>query len=448
MRAAWLLLGKDLRVLARSHGLLAALIVYPLAIALIVALVVRYAGDRPRIALVDEDGLPSEIVVGDVAFDVQRVFDRAAEDVELVRLSRAEAKRQLANGDVLGVVVIPAGFERRIRGMTTSPTVVLETTAGGLSSRIVEKVQALVYAVNRELQDAYIQANLEYVDLLLGGGSGSFLGSEFDIMGLAEAERRLEPLTRHPDPQVAREAAQLLRFVRQAALAIENVDTALEATARPVELERSEVEGRALLLGSTVQGYGIALTLGFIALLLAAAGIASERDENVIGRLIRGPIGPSALVGEKLSFVAIVGGAIGLVLTIVFGLVVEIGNLPGGEPWGRLPLIVLGLGLGGAAFGAVGALIGTLAREARAATLVAFLVALPIMMIGLIPRSIVPVAGWISDAFPFVHAARLFAAALGEAEPALDVIREAGWLLGLGLLYAAAARLSVRRLLA
>lgn len=448
MRAARLLLGKDLRILVRSRGLLVALVVYPLAIAVIVALVVRYAGDRPRIALVDEDGLPAQIVVGDVSFDVGRVFDRAAQDVDLVRLDRREALRELANGDVLGVVVIPAGFETRITGMATSPTVVLETTAGGLSNRIVEKVQALVYAVNRELQDAYIAANLEYVNLLREGGSGSFLGNEFDIIGLDEAARRLEPLTRSPDPEVARKAKELLTFVKEASLALGSVNTALQATAHPVELERSEVQGRALLLGSTVQAYGIALTLGFVALLLAAAGLAAERDENVIGRLIRRPVSRSALVGEKMAFVAVVAGAIGFVLAVVFGLVVEIGNLPGGEPWARLPIIAVGLVLGGASFGAVGALIGALSREARAATLVAFLVALPVMLIGLVPRSVVPVAGWLSEAFPFAHAARLFSAVLGDTDPAIPVLREAGWLIGLGLVYAALARLSVKRLLA
>lgn len=447
MRAARLLLRKDLRVLVRSRALLVALVVYPLVIAVIVALVVRYAADRPRIALVDEDGLPGEIVVGDATFDVQRLLDRAAEDVELVPLPRDEAQRRLANGDILGIVVVPSGFERRIRGMIESPTLVLEVAEGGLSNRVVEKVQALVFAVNRELQDAYIEANLRYVDLLLNGGPGSFLGNDFEVIGLGEAAKRLEPLTRHADPEIAQEATELLTFVRQATLAIENVDAALEATAHPVELERSEVEGRALLLGSTVQAYAITLTLGFVSLLLAAAGIAAERDENVIGRLIRRPVSRSALVGEKLGFVALVGGAIGLVLAVVFGLVVEIGDLPGGEPWARLPLIVLGLLLGGAAFGAVGVLVGVIAREARAATLVAFLVALPMMLLGLVPRSVVDAAGWISDAFPFVHAARLFSAALGSADPALPVLREAGWLIGLTLLYGAAARLSVRRLL-
>ena len=114
-----------------------------------------------------------------------------------------------------------------------------------------------------------------------------------------------------------------------------------------------------------MQAYALALTLGFIGLIVAAAGIAGERDENVFGRLTRGLVRLWELVGEKIAFVAVVGGAIGLLLAVVFGLVVEFGNVAGGEPWGRLPLVVIGLVLGAAAFGALGVLIGSLAREAR-----------------------------------------------------------------------------------
>ncbi len=448
MRKAALLLRKDLRVLGRSRGLLLALVLYPLAIAVIVALVVRYAGDRPRLALVDEDGLPAAIEVGDVRFDVDRVFRRAAEDVELVRLPRDEAERQLASGQVLGIVVVPAGFQRQVRGMIESPKLVLRTTEGGFGTRIVEKAQALVYAINRQLQRAYIDANLAYVDLLLKGGHGSFLGNEFDVMGLEEAGRRLEALARSPDPEVAREAAELRTFVRQANLALANVDDSLIATANPIELVQERSGGRALLLGTTVQAYGIVLTLGFVALLLAAAGIASERDENVIGRLVRGPVRVSELVGEKTAFVALVAGAIGFVLAVAFGLAVELGDEAGGEPWQRLPLVALGLLLAGAAFGALGVLVGALAREARAATLVAFLAALPIMLVGIVPRGIVPAAGWFSDAFPFIHGARLLSAVLGARDPAGAIGREAGWLVGLAAAYGVAARLAVRRLLA
>ena len=53
MRTVALLLRKDARVLARSRALVAAFLVYPLLIAVLVGLVVRFAGDRPRVALVD-----------------------------------------------------------------------------------------------------------------------------------------------------------------------------------------------------------------------------------------------------------------------------------------------------------------------------------------------------------------------------------------------------------
>ena len=70
MRAVGLLLRKDLLVLARSRVLLSALVAYPLAIALLVGLVAGYADAKPRVALVDEDGLPRIVEVGGKRFDV------------------------------------------------------------------------------------------------------------------------------------------------------------------------------------------------------------------------------------------------------------------------------------------------------------------------------------------------------------------------------------------
>jgi ABC-2 family transporter protein len=446
LRSVRLLLAKDLRIFGRSPGIVAALVLYPLIVAVIVGLVVRYAGDRPRIALVDEDGLPAVLDIGGQSFDVQQIFDRAAEDVELVRLTREEAERRLASGDVLGIVEIPEGFERDLRGMVRQPEVKLRTTESAIATRVVEKVQALVYVVNLQLQRAYIEANLQYVNLLKDGGSGSFLGDDFDVIGLAEAARRLDRLAENPDPEVQAEAKDLANFVRQARLALESTDDSLRATANPIQLEREESGGRALILSADVQAYALALTLGFIGLIVAAAGIAGERDENVFGRLTRGLVRLWELVGEKIAFVAVVGGAIGLLLAVVFGLVVELGNAAGGEPWGRLPLVLVGVVLGAAAFGALGVLIGALAREARAATLVAFLVALPIVLLGLVPSSIVPAAGGISQALPFAHTANLLSAALADADPAVTVLREMGWLLGLGAVFAVLARVAVRRL--
>ena len=118
----------------------------------------------------------------------------------------------------------------------------------------------------------------------------------------------------------------------------------------------------------------------------------------------------------------------------------------GGEPWSRFPILLVGIALAGAAVGALGTLLGALAREARTASLVAVLVVLPVVCLGLVPSEIVAAAGWISDALPFVHAVRFFGSALYDRSPWDRLLREAAWLVGLGGLFFALARVGVRRL--
>ena len=73
---------------------------------------------------------------------------------------------------------------------------------------------------------------------------------------------------------------------------------------------------------------------------------------------------------------------------------------------------------------------------------------MPIVFVGLVPKEIVPPAGWVSDAFPFSHAVRYFTSALYDASPWDTVVRELVWLAGLGAVYGALARVAARRLLA
>jgi hypothetical protein len=443
-----LLLGKDLRILARSPALLTALILYPIVFAVLVGLVVRYANDRPRVAFVDLDDLPRVLSIGGESFDVDRVINEVNESAELIPMEEEEANRQLETGEVVAAIVVPRGFAARLRGMVESPRLVLKTMKGGFSGRVEQQTQALVYNLNRLLQTAYIQANLEYVNLILEGGEGSFLGNEFDVVGLDEAAVILETIQeRTDDPEIRAEAERLEVFVREARLALGASDESLRATANPIELEIDNEAGRTWLLSAQLQSYALGLTLAFICVLIAAAATAAERDENVIGRLTRGLVRLSELVVVKVLLAAIVGVALGLALAIVFGVMAEVFDVTGGEPWERLPLLALGLAVAGAAFGAFGALVGVVAREARTAVLVAFLVALPLVLIGLVPEGSVAALGWLSDAFPFRHAIRFFEAALFDLDPWATLAREAAWLLGLGALFATAARVGVRRLL-
>jgi ABC-type Na+ efflux pump permease subunit len=441
MKRVALLLRKDALILRRSPLLLGLLLAYPLLIALLVGLVAGYANAKPRVAFVDEDGLPRIVTVGGRRFDVDKTINRVSKDVDLVKLGHDEAQRELRSGRVVAVLTVPPGFVATLQGMMSSPKLEVQTARGIISSRVDQQVQALVYGLNRQLQTAYIGTDLDYVRLIVHGGQGSVLGREFTVLGLDGADQLLRN-------EPGAKARELRDFMGDARLALARTGGALRATAHPIEIARVEARGRTWALSADVQAYALGLTISFLALVLAAGSLAAERDENVVGRLARGLVSLGELVWAKVLLAALVALALGLGVSLVFGAIIQIGNVTGGEPWGRLPVLAFGLLLAGAALGALGALLGAIAREARTASLVALLVVLPIVFLGLVPQEVVPVAGWISDGLPFIHAVRFFSAALYDSSPWWRLLREALWLCGLGALFGVLARIGTRRLLA
>jgi ABC-2 type transport system permease protein len=431
-----LLLGKDLLVLRRSPVLLGALLAYPIVIALLVGLVAGYANAKPRVAWVDEEGLPQIVDVGGHRFHLQRVIDDVAQQVTLVKLPADEAARQLANGKVVATITVPDGFLGELGSGVSSPHLVLRKASGGLSQRVTEQMQSLVYQLNRKLQAGYIAANLREVTLIQHGGKFG----PYRLLGLDRMEQQLAAL-----PQSAR-VAEMRRFVRIASLAIAQTGNALHATANPIELVQPKEEGRTWVLSAQVQSYGIALTVTFLALLLAAGATAAERDEGTIGRLRRGLLSLDALVGAKVALAAVVGVVLAAAIALVFGLVVTIGGVKGGEPWARLPLLLVGVLLAAAVVGAAGTLLGALARESRAASLLAVLVVLPVVFLGLVPRGALAAAWWISQALPFAHAVHWFSAALYDTSPWQTLGVQTLWLLGIGAVLWLLARRAVRTL--
>ena len=105
MRAVSLILRKDVRTLLRTPALLLVLLAYPVMIAALLGLVAGYANAKPRVALVDEDGLPAHIVVGHHDFNVEATIKEVSRNVTLVHLDPDEARRELADGKI-----VAAGF--------------------------------------------------------------------------------------------------------------------------------------------------------------------------------------------------------------------------------------------------------------------------------------------------------------------------------------------------
>src|SRR4029079_13950185 len=104
---------------------------------------------------------------------------------------------------------------------------------------------------------------------------------------------------------------QLRQFVRIARLALAQTGNAVHATANPIALAQPKQKGRAWVLSAQVQSYGIALTVTFLALLLAAGATAAERDEGTIGRLRRGLVPTGRALAAKGARAAGAGGGTG-----------------------------------------------------------------------------------------------------------------------------------------
>ncbi len=433
-----LLLRKDLTVLRRSPLLLVALLAYPIVIALLVGLVAGYANAKPRVAFVDEAGIPPIVEVGGHRFHFQTVVDDVAKQVTLVKLSAREAARELADGKVVATITVPSGFLDQLGSSTVSPSLILRTTSGGISARVTQQVQALVYQLNRKLQEGFIAADLAYVRLIEKGGTFG----KYKVLGLEHMAEALNALPQNKRVQ------QIRDFVTVAKLALGQTGAALNATANPIDLKQPKEKGRTWVLSAQVQSYGVALTVTFLALLLAAGATAAERDEGTIGRLRRGLVSLGRLVWSKVALAAVVGVVLAALITVVFGIVVDVGGVKGGEPWPRLPLLLLGVILAAGVVGAAGTLLGALARESRAASLLAILIVLPVVVLGLVPRGALAPAYWVSLFLPFTHAFRWFNAALYDTSPWRTIGIETLWLLGIGSVLFLLARRAVRQLAA
>ena len=440
LRDAALLTRKDLLSLRRAPLVVILLALYPLLIAGLVGTVAGYANSRPRIAVVDLDHIPAKTEVAGHTYHIKNLIDEVAKNVRISWMTKAQAAQALRTGEVVGVITIPDGFISRLKSVASSPQVEFETSQGGISSRVTQQMQALIYSLNRKLQTAYLKDAIGYISVIRNGGTASFFGSGFKVLGIKKARSLLAADKKTPN------TAKIIRFLDTAEAALRASEVSAQAVAQPIRLATATRNGRGWLLSAQMQAYALALTVSILALALGAAVTASERDENVACLLGRGLISRFSLLAAKIALATIISLAVGTVILLTFGAIVEIGNIAGGQPWQRVPLVLIGVTLFGAALGAIGTLIGALAREGRSATLGALLVALPIVLLGLIPREIAPPAGYVSDIFPFSHGERFFSSALYDLHPWVTIGPEALWLLGLLVLWGALARLAQPRL--
>jgi ABC-type multidrug transport system permease subunit len=128
---------------------------------------------------------------------------------------------------------------------------------------------------------------------------------------------------------------------------------------------------------------------------------------------VRGLVSRSALLAEKAGLAAVCSTAVCLLMLVGLGLFVDL-------DWSRFALWVVAMASGALAFAALGLAIGTLTREVRAASLLAFMLALPLAFLALVPSGAVAPALYdviraVSAVFPFKPTLDALDAALNDS---------------------------------
>jgi ABC-2 type transport system permease protein len=446
----WLLV-KDLQILRRSPLLVGVLIVYPIVIALMIGFALSSPPGKPKVAFYSEVAPgKGRINFGSQQINVSQYASRLFQSIDPIKVSsRDQAIAKVRNGDALAALIVPADIPAQIQSLVTtgvgSPTVeLILNSKDPLERQFVDQaIKARLNDVEQAVSKQVLRVAVIDLQQVLNGGTIQFLGQNFPLLGLRHSRAiingAIASLPRGSPVGVA--LRQVAGFADLAIQGLAFANPVLGSIGTPLSVDQTELAGRTTPTDSYAAAIAVIVSLMFVTVLLAAGMLALERSENAYSRLVRGLISPSRLLSEKVVLSAGCAACVTLLMAIFVSLFVHL-------EWARFPLWIVALALGGVAFGALGVAIGGLAREVSAASLLAFLISLPVAFIALVPASAVSGAlKSILDAVAFVFP---FRAALQAANNAFSGTAPGiGWplihLAALTVVFVGIARVALRR---
>jgi len=440
------LLRKDLLILARSRLLVGLLIVYPVAIALLIGFAISRSPTRPRVAIVDETPPGETVLLGSQRISVSRYAGELFGQVQPVHVSsRAQAVAKVRSADVLAAVVIPPDIAARVASGTRQAELEVIYNGDALEQSIVQsQIGSALAQANLGFSEQIQRAAAKAINLLLAGGNLGVLGAPENLIGLRAIPPLLARVIASEPPGANR--ASLERVAAFADFAAQNLTLSknvLSTVGQPIRVRSTLLHGRRTPLNTFAVVVAVDVSLMFVCVLLAAGGVALEREEHALARLLRGPpalISREGLLAEKGLLAA------GCATAVAFAMLAGVGAFVPLD-WSRVAEWLAALACGGVAFGALGVAIGALAREVRAASLLAFLLSLPVALLALVPAG--SVAHGLFDAirvisfvFPFKAALEALDAAVNRASPSIGL--PLAHLAVLAIAFGALARVGLR----
>jgi ABC-type transport system involved in cytochrome c biogenesis permease component len=439
------LLRKDLLILRRSRLTVALLVIYPVAIALLIGLALSRGPTKPRVAIVDETTPGARVQLGGRSVDVSQYADQLFNQVQPIpTATRGQAISKIKSGAVLAAVIIPRDIAARLSSDVSQAHLEVLYNGDALEQSLVRSTLSAALAqanlgFSEEIQGAAAQA----IGLLLKGGDLGVLGAPPNLIGLDRIPPLLHGIIARQPPGPDRVALErTFSFATFAARNLALSKGVLGTIGQPIAVHSTLLHGRRTTLDTFAVVVAVSISEMFVCVLLAAGAVALEREENTLARLLRGLVSREGLLAEKALLAAVCSFVVALVMLAGIGAFVHL-------DWSRVPLWLAALAFGALAFGALGVSIGALAREVRAASLLAFLLSLPLAFLALVPSG--SVAGGLYDAigavsfmFPFKASLQALDAAVNQSSPGICV--SLAHLAGLTVFFGALARLGLRRL--
>jgi ABC-type transport system involved in cytochrome c biogenesis permease component len=459
------MLKKDLLILARSRVLVAVLVLYPIAVALLIGLAISRAPSKPKVAIVNLAPPSATVELGGTRLNIAHYYNQLLDQVQPVpAATRAEAVQAVRSGQALAAIVIPANIASRLSSVISQAHVEVIYNGDALEQSFVHStIESSLARANLELSNEIRRVAAQVIGALVRGGDLGVAGAPQNLPGLGEIPDILRGIiARHPHDA---DRAQLERLVEFTEFAAQNLGVSrdvLSTVSQPIQIDTTNLQGGRTPLDAYAVVVAVSISLMFVCVLLAAGGIALEREEHTLARLVRGSPSPASsststiasgrrggalitresLIAQKLLLAA------GCAAVVAFAMLAGIGAFVGLQ-WSRVGQWLVALAFGGFAFAALGAAIGALAREVRAASLLSFLLSLPLAFLALVPAGAVASGLYdairaISFVFPYKAALEALGAAVNRSSPGLAI--SILHLLGLTALFAVLARLGLRRL--
>jgi ABC-2 type transport system permease protein len=446
----WLLI-KDLQILRRSPLLVGLLVVYPIAIALMIGFALSSPPSKPTVALYNE--VPKNhgtINLGTQKLDVAGYASDLLSSVQPLRVhSQAEAIAAVRDGRALAAVIIPAGLPQQIQSLITqgvgSPTVQLYLNGRDPIERqfVQQAISSRINQVEQDVSKQVLRVAINDLQQVLNGGSVEILGQTVRLLGLRNARTIVQgTLGSLPSDSPLRPAlGQVISFADLAIQGLGFAKPVLGTIGTPLTVQQTQLDGRTTPTDAYAAAIAVIVSLMFVTMLLAAGMLAVERTENAYPRLVRGLVTPGRLLSEKVVLAGGCATVVTLLMAVFVSLFVHL-------DWARFELWVVALAVGSVAFGALGVAIGAIAREVSAASLMAFLVSLPIAFVALVPASAVSgamqtILNVIAFLFPFKAALQAVSNAFSGTSPGIGL--PLVHLVVLAAVFGGIATLSMRR---